>query len=141
MHHQSQNSSAKVAIVLQDQALFAFESKLKKSLNWSVLPNVVFGVIHVGFGICANNFFYQILDKTVQQLTETGVLQLMLSNSFGPKFIKKFHKSPNVLSFNDLSFGFVICLVTLGISFLVFLGEYASSKRYFKKGLKLFKKA
>lgn len=120
---QSQNSSAKTAIVVQDCAMYKFESIYQRSLNWMVLPNYVLQAIHISFATTANNFFFQILDKTARQLTETGIIQQLVSNSYGRKFLKVIENHPVVLKVSDLSFGFVIFVTFLGASVLVFACE------------------
>lgn len=120
---QSKNSSAKIAIMVEDITIFKHESVNQQSLNWTVLPNFVFQILPMSFATTANNFFFHILDKTTRQLTDAGIIQRMLFNSFGPKYVKRTKTRPVVLKVNDLSFGFVIFLVSLAVSLAVFLCE------------------
>lgn len=82
-----------------------------------------------GITVPRNNFLYQSIEETMQLLIPAGI----------PQYLWKFHyeyfyqisqqkkrhiKSPHVLTWNELSFGFVVWFVSCGIAVLCFIVEF-----------------
>jgi hypothetical protein len=85
-------------------------------------------VSQIGFSFFANNYFHRIADKSVQHLTSTGIMFWMIDNEIGFKYKFILKNYPKKLTFENLSFGFVIWLGCCGISILVFACEIICSK-------------
>lgn len=120
---QSKNSSAKIATFFQDNSVHLYQSSGRKSFNWMQLKRQTFQVTITGFSFYANHFFFQIIDTATKQFSETGLLKELVSRYL--RDLKKLNVDnyPKVLLVDDLSFGFVIWLVSCGISIVAFLIE------------------
>ena len=116
---QSQNSSAKLALIIQEKALNYYEIRSKKILSWLRLSDN-FQSSASGFGFYGSNFFFPIVDNAAQQLFEAGVMNNLVMRILRTKFKIEKVKNAKVLLVNDLSFGFVIWLVSCGISIVIF---------------------
>lgn len=125
---QSQNSSAKIAIILQDQAMHYLEINAKNFSTWLRLSDN-FRTSTSGFGFYGGNFFFPIVDKTVQQLTDTGIVNNLVKTVLMTKIKMEKVKNAKVLLVNDLSFGFVIWLMSCGISVVIFACEMIKTIR------------
>lgn len=80
----------------------------------------------LGFSTIRNNFLYHLYEDVTQYLSAAGIPQWMIKvhlewwshpNAVNPK-------GPQVLSINDLSFGFFIWLMTMGLSTAAFGFEF-----------------
>lgn len=120
---QSRNASAKIAVLVQSTALDNLESKRGIKYNWYMLPDVYFHQSVTGIFIKRNNFFYQVINKVLQRWVSTGIIDHMIKNVFKPKrkFIKE--KEWDVLTLENLRFGFVIWLGTCCVSIIAFILE------------------
>ena len=85
-----------------------------------------------GFGFYGSNFFFPIVDKAVQQLTDTGIVNNLVKTVLKTKIKMEKVKNAKVLLVNDLSFGFVIWLVWCGISVVIFACEMIQTVRVSK---------
>jgi hypothetical protein len=101
------------------------------------LPERALGAHH-GIGLFKNSFIFDLFDEVVQRLTTTGVLQWMC------KYYKEYFfplyeaspQGPEVLTVQGLMFGFVVWLIAVAISFLIFMIEMFN--KTVKKFLELF---
>jgi hypothetical protein len=82
--------------------------------------------LQMGMAVPVNNIMFQLAEDVLQHTIPTGI----------PQYMQKFHQDlllkidpiiedegPKVLTMKDLSFGFNIILVTLGVSCVVFVLE------------------
>lgn len=96
-------------------------SLFRDNIKWHRLPNYSLIVGQSGFAFRANNFFFRIVDETVQRLTSAGILNLMIERCFPAKKSEIDVKEPFVLKMEDLNFGFIIwfgCCGLCGASFV-----------------------
>jgi hypothetical protein len=73
-----------------------------------------------------NHFFYFLLDKIVQDLSSTGIMQKFRRDVYSPDKVSLDRKKPKVLSTQDLEFGFVLWLIALIIPTSSFALEFLS---------------
>lgn len=123
-----QNSSLKIGIILteKDHQTLRFAYK-----NVPQLLKQQYRELMIGFGVFKNNFIYNLFEKTMIPLVESGIPQHFLNR------IMKFHlkppdeepETPKVFTLNDLQFGFIIwiitCLIAISAFFLEILWFYA----------------
>jgi hypothetical protein len=97
------------------------------SKNRGIILNQRFFVTSVGLATSNNHFIFPLADDVMQNLISAGI----------PQHLEKFHidsilhpyqddddaKEPIVLSIDDLNFGFIIWLVTSGVSVAAFIFE------------------
>ncbi|KAL7012311.1 hypothetical protein ACKWTF_014760 [Chironomus riparius] len=120
---QSQNSSARIAIVMQSMILDHYEWRTGTTKNWLQIKDSVVQVSQLGFSFFVNNYFYRGMNEAVQQLIATGIMTKVVGNLIGVK--RKFVKTsePRILAIENLDFGFVIWMWFCGICVIVFLVE------------------
>jgi len=120
---QSQNSSAKMSLITEEQSLNLLQYLDGKSLKWHQLKNVNFYVSQIGFFFLPNNFFLHIIDKETQRLTSAGIMNHLLNLIFKDKCSFTFRKEWKVLAMENLQFGFVIWLCSCAVTAVVFVAE------------------
>lgn len=112
---QSKNASAKIAIIVQELTLEMFD-RLGFNIKWHKLPNCIF-VSQSGFGFIQNNYFFDIVDETVQKLSSSGIITRFIEQCYPFKRNQIETKTPSVLKVENLDFGFIIwigcCLISL----------------------------
>jgi hypothetical protein len=92
------------------------ESYQRTSYNWLELNNQYLYIAHFGFSYYAHDFFENALHVTVNQFIDTGIIQHLFDENYDQKFVAQpDENSPNVLSLQDLGFGFYIWLGTLSV--------------------------
>lgn len=117
---QSKNASAKTAIIIQEFYLNVLE-QFMQSVKWHRLPNFFLSVYNSGFTFALNNFFFDIVDETVQLLTSAGIMNQIIKRCFVTKKNEIELKEAFVLKLKDLNFGFMIwlgCCAVCGTSFV-----------------------
>ena len=120
---QSQNVSAKIAILTEAQVLRTLDYFFIKSTRWYKLPEYTFQVSQLGLVLTANHFLFENVDKMIQRLTSSGIMKFILNKCILPKVNLVVGKTSSVLTLKDLSFGFVIWLSFCGVCFCVFMFE------------------
>jgi len=115
-----------------------FETNAKKFSTWLRLSDN-FRTSTSGFGFYGGNFFFPIVDKAVQQLTDTGIVNNWVKTVLQTKIKMEKVKNAKVLLVNDLSFGFVIWLVSCGISVVIFACEMIQTIRVSKLTMQAYK--
>lgn len=95
----------------------------QKYIGWYKIPNFSLQVVHVGFILTRNNFFFNILDQTVQKMLSAGLIDIIISECMESTNVKFDSHESSVFSLNSLSFGFAILFGCLGVCFCVFLLE------------------
>lgn len=123
--NESQNGSFKASLLMFDLYQQFDESlRSKKIIHWLELTDQYLYVVQLGFTHFANVFFSAALQKTVEAFTDTGIIQYLFERNY---HIKRHYQPlkdvPNVLSFNDLSFGFNIWFGACCVSIIAFLAE------------------
>lgn len=79
----------------------------------------------LGIGMVTNNFLIELLDEIVQGLNNGGIVRFLFKLDIElriPRYEEP-PKNPNVLSTDDLNFGFFIWFMAAGISTLCFIFE------------------
>ncbi|CAG9811684.1 unnamed protein product [Chironomus riparius] len=131
IHTQSQNSTAKISLIVDDFTRLNIE--VYGENNWNKFSKAFF-VDHVAIGYRQTAFYARILKDTVNRLVETGVVKYLIqTNIFYYELYKTTELGPEMLSLNDLSFGFNIFLGFCGISGLAFVMELILAIRYIHK--------
>lgn len=103
-----------------------------------VLPEVLFTTT-VSLDFFSNCYMIQLFDKALQSMISGGIPQWKIkfyAEYFWLTYVEP-PPEPQVLSIDDLNFGFVIWLVALGLSSLSFLCEILCE--ILKKSLKVLK--
>ena len=133
---QSQNSSAKICIIIEN--LLKSELNAQENPHWNQLETENIFVSHQAFIFHQRSFYFRMLFKTVNSLIDTGIIKHLTDDYLRKKKFFKIEEQTKVLSLNDLSFGFIIWLCFCGISFGAFILEM-TKKHKPKKVPKLFK--
>ena len=123
LQNQSQNSTGKISLILQESSLDVLQLSLRKSLNWHQLKNINFQVNQVGFFFLRNNYFLPIIDRETQQLTSAGIMNYLVNLVYNNRFLFTSEKEWKVLSIENLRFGFVIWLYSCAVTVVVFVAE------------------
>jgi hypothetical protein len=114
------NDSEKFAFFMEDNPIqiFMFENNIS-------VPRLdqTFFRSPAGVGLSKNNFLFFLCDKIVQDLTSTGIMQIIWKDIYVAEKLKVEEKEPQVLSVQDLEFGFVLWLITLSAPTCVFALE------------------
>lgn len=77
-----------------------------------------------------NHMFYEVVDETMQRLAQNGVTEYHVKTcyeKFKPERFRKKEESYKILTLSELEAGFVVSLVPLILSFLVFCIEWLPS--------------
>lgn len=116
------NSSSKVGIFLTDKdhrALRVIQKNVPNLIKQQILDK------SIGIGTRRSNFFFKLMESVMVPAVEAGIPQYLL------KYILEVHmqpleddpSEPKVFAFNDLSFGFVVWIITCGVALLAFVIE------------------
>ncbi|CAG9810326.1 unnamed protein product [Chironomus riparius] len=117
---QSQNSSAKIALCVDEFLLNLLEFHTQKNFKWNKLETV-FHTTSEAFMFRSFSFFYRMFKKVINNLIPTGMIEHLVTEFYTKK--RKFVKIEDerkVLSVNDLLFGFKIwfgCCLSAGFAF------------------------
>ena len=123
-HTQSTNSSAKMALCIDEFYHNHQEYYLERSIDWNQLKDAVIYTTYDAFLFIDNSFYFQMLKKIINDLIPTGVMNHLIENHYTKKInFLKTEKDPQVLSVDDLLFGFNIWLGSCLISLIVFIVE------------------
>ena len=120
---QSQNSTAKISVIFQENSLNFLEYNHGRSLTWHQLKNVNFHVHQIGFFFFPNNFFLNIIDIETQWLTSAGIMNYLVNLIYKDKRSFLSIKEWKVLTMEKLQFGFVIWLCSCAVTVVVFVVE------------------
>lgn len=130
---QSQNSSAKLSLFVDDIAKRMLEIKQENTWNQLKYP---FYVDHNAIGYRQTAYYAKILKDTVDRLIESGVMQFLIKTYIAHfKMYPKMPIEPNILNIYDLMFGFNIFLGFCGISGLAFVAELFLGLKIIRKNL------
>ncbi|CAG9810966.1 unnamed protein product [Chironomus riparius] len=119
---QSKNASAKIAMIAQELTHKMFEH-YGYNIKWHKLPNYCISVSQSGFAFLQNNFFFRIVDETVQRLTSAGIINRLIEQCYPLKGNRFEAKAPSVLKIEDLDFGFVIWIGCCAACVACFVAE------------------
>lgn len=114
---QIRNSSAKLAFFLEDRVYFVLRHIYEK--EGILLPQNFF-TFHRGFALIQNHFIYPLIQEAVRRLSPSGIIRFLWEKVYLKIPI---NKRPQVLTIDDLRFGFMVWLAAFGISSLVFVCE------------------
>ncbi|KAL7013033.1 hypothetical protein ACKWTF_015163 [Chironomus riparius] len=104
---------------------------VSSNCNGTLMPVKGFQMnsLAAGLGMARNSFLWPIFDDVINKLIPSGILQYLLelyAYFMYEKYDWSPKKYPKVLTFDDLSFGFVLWLTACGMSVLGFLIEHSS---------------
>lgn len=114
------NGSAKMAFFASDKLFNAYKRRHPESAR-PFEDSLV--TSHIGFVFLPNNFMLDFTDELVTRLLPSGIIQH--SNKFHewchfPDYVIEEESEPQVLTLDDLSFGFVMWICACCITFVVF---------------------
>ena len=125
---QRQNYSAKLAFFIPNEQLAIIRQECK--CEPMVLKQPLF-TIQVGIGLLPNHFLYDLTNDVVQRFISTGIIQYFYEYYTWLLFyteISNQETGPQVLSYDDLAFGFHIWIVMCCISSTGFMIEKLTQK-------------
>ncbi|CAG9812359.1 unnamed protein product [Chironomus riparius] len=122
---QSQNSSAKMALTVDDAFVNYINSKLiKRNHEWNKLETVLVTSQDV-FYFYGAAYTTRMLLKIIDNLIPTGVMKFLIEEYYTRKWkFAKDEKGPKILTVDDLAFGFNIWLGSCCISIVGFIIEF-----------------
>lgn len=132
---QIKNSSAKIAFFLSTEMNWEITKYCQKS---GVNFQKKYQMFPVGFSLHPNSDIYEVFDETFQLLMSSGIARYHHMKLQNPFNFKESKKEPKVLSCDDLSFGFIVWMVAVGISLAGFIFEI--SFEFILRKLKIFTK-
>ena len=118
----SNSTSTKIAFIASTMALGMYGKKFTKKGFWQRIPDSL-QVSQTGFGFRLNNYFFAIINKIIQQLSQAGVMEYKIGQCFRSSALSNSIRGWNVLAMDQLSFGFNIWLGCCVISIFMFLCE------------------
>ena len=118
---QSENSSARAAVIIQSSILQKLNQKFES--NWHQISRYKFQVSQSGFAFLPNNFFFAVIDKVTWQLISTGIIDNFINKCFASKLSSKRVEGFKILRLEDLEKIFLISLVAHGVCVVVFICE------------------
>ncbi|CAG9801201.1 unnamed protein product [Chironomus riparius] len=128
---QSQNSSAKIALVVDE--FFTMFSSVKfqnMTQNWNQLKDTVVYSFHDSFVFIGNTFYVRMLDKIIDRFIPTGIMNHLIENYYIKKLkFETIQMKPEILSLDDLAFGFNIWLCACLVSVFGFIVEKVSAMK------------
>jgi len=135
---QSQNSSAKMALCVDEFSCNFIEFGEKRNHDWNQLEDVVLYTTYEVFMFHNFAFYFRMLKNVIDNLIPTGIMNHLIETHYTRKWkFEKFEDGPKVLSLDDLIFGFNIWLGCCLISFISFILEQVL--RIFKKQPRVIK--
>lgn len=90
-----------------------------------------------------NDFFHEILDRKIRQFLEGGFIEFNTRHwqeLNSPKKYEQYKEPFSVLTFKKMEAGFVVCLVPLCLSILLFCLEWMATLKVLMVFLMIFKK-
>jgi hypothetical protein len=123
INSQSQNSSAKIAIVIDNIAISYYETEYEGRDPWNQLDDRLFAC-NIGIAFQHSAFYFRMIKDTVDKLTDTGVVRhLIKTRVLIRRKYPQDEPEPKVFDVDDLLFGFNIFLGFCGICVIVFCVE------------------
>ncbi|KAG5671219.1 hypothetical protein PVAND_001428 [Polypedilum vanderplanki] len=123
------NTSAKIALILDEQIPVNFHVHLNHDHKWFVLDEN-YERTHFSLGFIRSTFFYDQMQRVFPRLVSSGIINYIYKQNMikSLKFSMKkiYGKIPQIFTLDDLTFGFVIWLGTLSLAFVVFLIEFCT---------------
>lgn len=107
-------------------------SKLDKLCRCSnrLLKDPVY-CLNVKMGILKNIYLYWLVEDTILWLLQSGIPQHSTEFhnwiTLQQRYFTTYEKLPQILSINDLSFGFILWIITCGIASISFILELTSN--------------
>lgn len=123
-HTQSSNSSAKIALCIDEFYHNYQEFIFQNNFGWNQLQDTVLFTTYDSFLFIDNSFYYQMLKKVINDLIPTGIMNHLIENHYTKKInFAKVENQPQVLNVDELLFGFKIWLASCLTSVIAFIGE------------------
>jgi len=120
---QSKNSSAKIALLVDDILTIYYDNENKGQSPWNQLDDR-FDAINFGIATQHSSFYYRMIKNTVDRLTDTGIMSHLVTTRVLVRIkYPQDEPEPKILNIDDLLFGFNIFLGFCGISGLIFVVE------------------
>ncbi|KAL7050120.1 hypothetical protein ACKWTF_003962 [Chironomus riparius] len=121
---QSQNSSAKMGLCVDEYFKNFVEFGEQRNDDWNQLEDVVLYTTYETFMFHNFAFYYRMFKNVIDNLIPTGVMKHLIENYYTKKWkFEKLEDEPKVLSLDDLIFGFNIWLGCCLITIIVFFAE------------------
>jgi len=121
---QSQNSSAKMALCVDEYFKNFIEFRTHKNHDWNQLEDVVLYTTYETFMFHNFAFYFRMFKNVIDNLIPTEIMSHLIETHYTRKWkFEKFEDEPKVLSLDDLVFGFNIWLGCCLITFVVFIAE------------------
>ena len=115
-----------MALVVDEFFTFSSMKSRNRVLNWNQLENTVVYIFHDAFIFIGNSFYFRMFDKIIDNFIATGIMSHLVENHFTKKIkFEKVEKEPQILSLDDLAFGFNIWFCACLISIIGFIAERA----------------
>ena len=92
----------------------------------TLVKNFYMFTIPGGIGMLRNSILYPIFDEVMRNLIPSGIpqyLQIFYSKLLFGTYEELNEKTPQVLTLNDLAFGFLLWLAACSVSIAAFVGE------------------
>jgi hypothetical protein len=127
---QSQNSSANMALCVDDYLKNSQEFLSRENIGWNQIQDTVLYTTYDAFLFLDNAYYFPMLVNLINNLIPTGIMNHLIDVFYTKrwKFLKT-EKEPKVLNFDDLQFGFKIWFGSCLIAFLTFLLEKGTKFR------------
>jgi hypothetical protein len=120
----SQDSSARIALCVDEYFLNYIALITRKNHNWNRLDETVLYASHDAFVFWNFAYHFRMLHNVINNLIPTGIMKQLVEIYFTKKLVySKFEDYTKVLSVDDLLFGFKIWLGSCLISFVALVGE------------------
>ena len=99
-------------------------SQTKENHEWNRLDETVLYTTHDAFMFWNFAFHFRMLHNVINSLIPTGIMKLLVEQFYTKSYeFPKLENNPNVLTLDDLMFGFKIWIVSCLVSLIAFVGE------------------
>jgi len=129
---QSQNSSAKICLIVDEFFHMSLKQQEQRSFEWNQIDASIL-TSHEGIAMPALSIFTKMIHNVTDRLIDSGIMENMMQNLmiYSRKFQNE--KDPKILSLDDLAFGWNIWLGFCGISGLIFVFELVLMQKFCRK--------
>ncbi|CAG9810325.1 unnamed protein product [Chironomus riparius] len=136
---QSQNSTAKMALCVDEFLLNHLERHNQKNYDWNKLDSAIY-LKTEAFMFRNYSFYYKMFIKVINDLISTGIMEYLVTKFYTKKLtFKTIDDTRKVLGVNDLLFGFKIWLVFCIVSGCAFGVEQVTRFRKIPQKIKFAK--
>jgi hypothetical protein len=124
---QSQNSSAKIALCVDELFQNHIESITQQNLGWYQLENTVMYTAHDVFAFHGQSIYLKMMTKLIDRMISAGIMNYLIENHYTKKSkFGQFNIAPKTLNLTDFQVCFNIWMGCCALSILVFIIEQLS---------------